>query len=206
MWNREFCAATSTAVWYFSSVNSKFSTTNPKYWTPTVSFSATTMCFKASRPVAVAKGIDLFISWRALREASLASVTLSDSSLIERHCSFLESAISLRRRFFSSTLDFNSSNIFAFCWRSLRFVSISLASLAKDLRKPDSLSRLLFNNSSFSALAAWSSLTWVWRCASRSFLVRNCLPRPCLAYRASICFLASSRSLDIRAIVPLASS
>ena len=46
----EFCAATSTAVRYLSSVSLKFSMTRPKYSFLMASPSEATICLRASRP------------------------------------------------------------------------------------------------------------------------------------------------------------
>mmetsp|Transcript_17909 Transcript_17909/g.51334 ORF Transcript_17909/g.51334 Transcript_17909/m.51334 type:complete len:202 (+) Transcript_17909:2329-2934(+) len=101
-WNRLFSAATSMAVLNLGCLMSKFSIRRPWYCSPTRIPSCCTMVARASRPWEVARGITLRMLDMAFWALSWASVTRSDSSSRERHCSFLDSAISLRSFFFSS--------------------------------------------------------------------------------------------------------
>mmetsp|Transcript_34099 Transcript_34099/g.51426 ORF Transcript_34099/g.51426 Transcript_34099/m.51426 type:complete len:256 (-) Transcript_34099:929-1696(-) len=79
-----------------------FCNNNPKYCSPTTILSSSTMFVRASRPIAVARGIILRISERARFEASRASFVCSLISSRERHCSFRASAMSFRSFVFSS--------------------------------------------------------------------------------------------------------
>mmetsp|Transcript_10746 Transcript_10746/g.22804 ORF Transcript_10746/g.22804 Transcript_10746/m.22804 type:complete len:202 (-) Transcript_10746:1219-1824(-) len=148
----------------------------------------------------------LRMSYSAFRDDSLASPTLSASSLMARHCSLRESAISVRTLFFSVTVRLRSSKSLDFSCNSFFLEATSFSSLARDFRNEESLVCFSCTSSSFSDLAMLISSIWDRRWVSRSFFVRNCLPRPCLAYRPSMRLRASSRSFVMVVMVSLASS